>query len=54
MKTDWLILSIVGIAVLGLMFYLIRENRKDEKTFEKDLDRPPGIDTEDSELNDGD
>ncbi|GEP51061.1 hypothetical protein FNO01nite_17330 [Flavobacterium noncentrifugens] len=54
METNWLILSIAGIAVLGLMVYLIRENRKDEKTFEKDLDHAPEYNEEDSELNNED
>lgn len=52
METDWLILSVTGVSALVLVLFLIRQNRKDEKTYEKDLNNTEDSDTEDSELND--
>ena len=34
---NWLIIIVVGIAVLALVIFLITQNQKDEKKFEKQM-----------------
>jgi len=52
METNWILLSVIGVLALLLIFYLVNQNRKDEKTFEKEvnLEKPD----EESELNNDD
>ena len=52
METNWILLSVVGVLAFLLIFYLVKQNRKDEKTFEKEanLEKPD----EESELNNDD
>ncbi|WP_281225458.1 hypothetical protein [Flavobacterium aquiphilum] len=37
MEINWFILSLVFLAAIILIFILIKQNRKDEKKLEKDL-----------------
>jgi uncharacterized membrane protein YiaA len=39
METGYFFAGLVLIAVVALIIYLIRRNRKDEKQFEKDFNR---------------
>jgi len=39
MEINWMILVLVGIGILALLFFLIRQNQKDEKKFERELNR---------------
>lgn len=50
MEINWFILSVVFIGVIVLVFILIKQNRKDEKKIEQDLNyfKKP----EEEELND--
>lgn len=53
---NWFIIFVVSIILVALMIFLVRRNFKDEKKFEKDLnkdfpharDRPTDIDVVDN------
>lgn len=34
---DWMLLILLGIAIIALLIFLIIRNRKDQKTFERQL-----------------
>ncbi len=36
---NWLLIIIVGILAIALIVFLVRRNQKDEKQFEKQLDK---------------
>jgi cytochrome b subunit of formate dehydrogenase len=39
MEPSWIILTFVGIVVLIMMIYIFRQNLKDKKVSEQDLNR---------------
>ena len=39
MEINWIIISIVSICAIGLIFFLIKRNAKDEKNLSKILDK---------------
>lgn len=52
MESNWIIFSIIGFIVLVLMIFIVRENLKDKRTYEDDLNRPSNFYDEESEEND--
>lgn len=54
MESNWIILSLVSFIVVVLMIFIIRENLKDKKTYEDDLNRPSNLYDDESEDNDVD
>jgi|GEM_PF-1768185 preprotein translocase subunit YajC len=54
MEPSWIILSVTGAVVLIMMIYIFRLNRKDKKTYEKDLNSLSNIFDEESKSNDSD
>lgn len=39
MDINYLIIALVLLGALGLLYFLIRKNRKDQKKFERDFER---------------
>jgi preprotein translocase subunit YajC len=52
MEPSYIILTFTAIVVLILMVYLFRQNRKDRKAYEKDLNTLQHTYQEESEVND--
>jgi hypothetical protein len=53
MQISWIIIGAVAIGAIGLIVYLIRENRKDEKDVMKHFNKQASnFHDEESELND--
>lgn len=52
MEPSWIILTFADAVVLIMMIYIFRQNRKDRKTYEKDLNRPTNLYEDESEIND--
>jgi len=52
MESCWIILSFTGFIVLILMIYVFRQNNKDRKDYEKDLNRPSNLYEDETEIND--
>lgn len=52
MKPSWIILTFTGIIVLIMMVYLFRQNQKDRKVYEEELNKPSNLYKDESEVND--
>lgn len=52
MEPSWIILTFTGIIVLIMMVYLLTQNIKDRKAYERDLNTPLHPYEEESEVND--
>ncbi|MBF4494252.1 hypothetical protein IRZ83_13300 [Flavobacterium sp. JLP] len=52
MEPSWIILTFTGIIVLIMMIYIFRQNKKDRKAYEDDLNKPSNFYEDQSEVND--
>ncbi|MBP1223035.1 cbb3-type cytochrome oxidase subunit 3 [Flavobacterium sp. 1355] len=52
MEASWIILAFMSIVILIVMIYIFIQNNKDRKQYEKDLNTPPNLYEEESEVND--
>jgi predicted membrane protein len=49
MEINWFIITAIGIGIVLLVYFLIRQNKKDRKKIEKELNYTP--ESEETEIN---